>query len=179
MALRQLRNPADAEDALQDGLLSALRHIGDFEGRSQISTWLTKIVINSARMHFRRAHRHETMSFDQPSHEEGLTYADRLVSPSATPEDLCRQNELYGILDRLLLRLPESQRAVFKLRELQGLSTRETAHKLQISQGTVKTQLARARRKLGLWFSQLKGTRLSVREMPKLKAGRKAMATAR
>jgi RNA polymerase sigma-70 factor (ECF subfamily) len=176
MALRQLRNPADAEDALQDALLSALRHIDDFEGRSQVSTWLTKIVINSARMQFRRRHRHETISFDQPSHDEGPSYAERLVSPRATPEELCRESELYSILDRLLMRLPESQRTVFRLRELQGLSTRETAHALSISQGTVKTQLARARAKLSTWFLQLKGTGHLRPKAIKPRSRRRAMA---
>lgn len=178
MALRHLRNPADAEDALQDALLSALRHIDDFEGRSQISTWLTKIVINSARMQFRRRHRHDVVSFDQPPHEEGLSYAERLVSPVANPEQLYRESELYRILDRLLMRLPESQRSVFRLRELHGLSTRETANALRISQGTVKTQLARARGKLSTWFSQLKATGHSGPRVIQFRPRRRSMARA-
>jgi RNA polymerase sigma-70 factor (ECF subfamily) len=172
MALRHLRNPADAEDALQDALLSALRHMGDFQGRSQISTWLTKIVINAARMQFRRHHRHESVSLDQGTHDEGMTYAERLVSGGTSPEEACRQRELYRILDDLLERLPASQRTVFQLRELEGLSTRETAQRLSISQGTVKTQLARARHKLGGWFKQYPG-------VPRPKSGARKTVTRR
>src|SRR5258707_15859736 len=79
MALRYSRTPADAEDALQDAMLSAVRHIGEFEGRSQLSTWLTKIVINAARMQFRRRYRHESVSLDQSPNDEGPTYADSLT----------------------------------------------------------------------------------------------------
>lgn len=154
MALRYSRNPADAEDALQDALLSAVCYIGEFEGRSQLSTWLTKIVINAARMQFRRHHRHETVSIDQSAREEGPTYADSLMDYGPSPEETCKETELRQILGILMKRLPKSQRMVFQLRELDGLSTREAAHKLGLSQGTVKTQLARARSKLGALFTK-------------------------
>jgi RNA polymerase sigma-70 factor (ECF subfamily) len=157
MALRYSRNPADAEDALQDAYLSAIRHIDAFEGRSQLSTWLAKIVINAARMQSRRHSRHESVSLDHRSRDEGTTFAERLVDAGQSPEETCKETEFRRILIRLMKRLPKSQRAAFQVRELEGRSTREAAEILGISQGTVKTQLARARNKLGGLFAEYIG----------------------
>src|ERR1700674_357633 len=85
-ALRQLHNPEDAEDAVQDALLSALKHIPQFEGRSQISTWLTRIVINSARMQLRRRSRETNISLEQTQEDENLVFADQFVDPRPSPE---------------------------------------------------------------------------------------------
>ena len=71
VALRRLRNVEDAEDAVQDALLSAYKHIGQFEGRSQLSTWLTTIVTNVSLMKLRRYSRHETLSLDQNYENDG------------------------------------------------------------------------------------------------------------
>jgi RNA polymerase sigma-70 factor (ECF subfamily) len=157
MARRYSRTPADAEDALQDAMLSAVRHIGEFEGRSQLSTWLTKIVINAARMQFRRRYRHESVSLDQSPNDEGPTYADSLTDDGPSPEENCKDTELQRVLALLMKRLPKSQRIAFQLREVDGLSTREAAQALGVSQGTVKTQLARARGKLGAMLQQYAG----------------------
>src|SRR5438309_9672243 len=78
VALRRLRNVEDAEDAVQDALLSAYKHIGQFEGRSQLSTWLTSIVTNVAGMKLRKHSRHETVSLDQNQENDGATLANAL-----------------------------------------------------------------------------------------------------
>src|ERR1700739_3865276 len=75
VALRRLRDIEDAEDAVQDALLSACKHIGQFEGRSQLSTWLTTIVSNVALMKLRRYSRHEMLSLDQQQENDGVALA--------------------------------------------------------------------------------------------------------
>src|ERR1700676_1405982 len=78
VALRRLRNVEDAEDAVQDALLLAHKHIGQFEGRSQLSTWLTRIVMNTAGMKLRRRSRRETLSLDDTEEEEISRLANAL-----------------------------------------------------------------------------------------------------
>src|SRR2546422_6295006 len=108
-ALRQLRNPEDAEDAFQDALLSAFKHIAQFEGRSQISTWLTRIVLNSAGIQLRRRPRHKILSLDQTYKDENLVLLEQLVDTGPGPEELCEQAELHEIVkDRKSTRLNSS-----------------------------------------------------------------------
>src|SRR5256885_3938337 len=96
-AYRQLGNAADAEDAVQDALLSAYKHLDQFKGQAQMSTWLTTIVINCARMQLRRRPRRIHLSLDEPFGEEQEScLAERLAHSGPTPEDECRQSELIG-----------------------------------------------------------------------------------
>src|SRR6266481_5727137 len=85
-ALRVLGNAEDAEDALQDGLLSAYRNLKRFEGRSQFSTWLTRIVINAALMKRRSAKARPAVSLDETHHEDELPAAERFADDGPTPE---------------------------------------------------------------------------------------------
>src|ERR1700751_4076295 len=85
-ALRVLGNAEDAEDALQDGLLSAYRNLKRFEGRSQFSTWLTRIVINAALMRRRSAKARPAVSLDEPPREDELPAAERFADDGLTPE---------------------------------------------------------------------------------------------
>src|SRR5437660_8070590 len=87
-ALRLLGNPEDAKDALQEGLLSAYRNLRRFEGRSQFSTWLMRIVINAALMRLRSQRSRPAVSIDQPTGETDLTIAEQLADPSPDPEQL-------------------------------------------------------------------------------------------
>src|SRR6266571_5330110 len=89
VALRRLRNVEDAEDAVQDALLSAYKHLGQFEGRSQISTWLTSIVTNTAGMKLRQHSRHEMVSLDQNQENDGVTFANKLKDSRPNPETIC------------------------------------------------------------------------------------------
>src|SRR5438045_7898316 len=92
-ALRVLGNTEDAEDALQDGLLSAYRNLNRFEGRSQFSTWLTRIVINAALMRRRSVNARPAVSLDEPPREDELPAAERFADDGLTPEPVLENTE--------------------------------------------------------------------------------------
>jgi RNA polymerase sigma-70 factor (ECF subfamily) len=146
-ALRYLGNAPDAEDAVQDALLSAYTHLAQFRGQARLSTWLTTIVINSARMQLRRR-RVTYLSLDQEVGEESLALSERLPDSRPDPEDVCSRSEAHGRLLKLSEQLSPTLRRAFQLRDLDGLTTAETAGLLGVPEGTVKAQLARARLKL-------------------------------
>jgi RNA polymerase sigma-70 factor, ECF subfamily len=148
-AYRYLGNEADAEDAVQDALLSAYKHLDQFRGQAQISTWLTAIVSNSALMQLRRRPRHIHISLDEPIAEDReYTLSEQLADRAPNPEEECRSSELSARLRDLLPQLSPPLRKTFQLRELDGLTTSEAARLLGVADGTVKAQLARARAKL-------------------------------
>lgn len=148
-AYRVLGNAAEAEDAVQDALLSACKHFDQFRGESQISTWLTAIVCNSARMRLRSLRRKAHVSLDEPTGEgQKYSFCDLLAGPGRNPEEEYRDSELAGHLREFMTHLSPVLRRTFQLRDVDGLSTRETAEILGIPTGTVKAQLARARKKL-------------------------------
>ncbi|MCU1297548.1 MAG: sigma-24, subfamily [Acidobacteriaceae bacterium] len=148
-AYLQLGNTADAEDAVQDALLSAYKHLDQFKGQAQMSTWLTAIVTNSARMQLRRRPRYKHLSLDEPfGEDQEYCLAEKLTDYAPTPEEECRKSELHSRLMQFLAELSPSLRKVFQLRELDGLSTKEAAQVMGVADGTVKAQLARARAKL-------------------------------
>jgi RNA polymerase sigma-70 factor (ECF subfamily) len=148
-AYQQLGNAADAEDAVQDALLSAYKHLDQFKGQAQMSTWLTAIVTNCARMQLRRRPREPHLSLDERfGAEQEFCLSDQLPANKPSPEDESRNFELHRSLLRFVAQLSPPLRKAFQLRELDGLSTSEAAHVLGIADGTVKAQLARARAKL-------------------------------
>jgi RNA polymerase sigma-70 factor, ECF subfamily len=148
-AYRFLGNTADAEDAVQDALLSAYKHLHEFRGECQLYTWLTAIVSNCARMQLRRRPRYMHVSLDGPVGEElELPLSERLADGRPTPEDEYREAQLKTQLRNLAERLSPTLRRVFQLRDLEGLSIREAADLLNVPAGTVKAQLSRARAKL-------------------------------
>jgi len=148
-AYRMLGNVADAEDAVQDALLSAYTHLDQFRGQSKMSTWLAAIVHNSARMQLRRRLRHVHVSLDEPIGEvEETSISQRLADNRPSPEDQCRDSELGQRLTRFQTQLTPTLRKAFQLRDVDGLSIRETARILGVPNGTVKAQSARARKKL-------------------------------
>jgi RNA polymerase sigma-70 factor (ECF subfamily) len=132
-----LRDDADAEDAVQQAYLNAYRHLDQFEGRAQFSTWLTRIAVYEALARRKRVEGNPTSS------EEGL--GETAASPAPDPERQAYGNELSVLLESALAGLPEGYRSVFMLREVDGLSTAETARHLRISDATVKTRLHRAK----------------------------------
>jgi RNA polymerase sigma-70 factor, ECF subfamily len=148
-AYRHLGNAADAEDAVQDALLSAYKHLDQFKGQSQMSTWLTAIVTNCARMQLRRRPRQTHLPLDEPfGEEQEYSLSERLADRGPSPEDECRKSELHMRLTQFAVQLSPPLRTAFQLRDLDGLSTSEVAHILGVPVGTVKAQLARARAKL-------------------------------
>jgi RNA polymerase sigma-70 factor (ECF subfamily) len=148
-AFRLLGNAADAEDAVQEALLAAHRHIGQFRGQAQMTTWLTTIVRNCALMQLRRRRRQTLLSLDEPI-EESETYCawERLADGRPSPEDECRNSELTARLRRCTALLSPTLRRTFELRVMNGLSVCETAQLLGVPRGTVKAQLARARKSI-------------------------------
>jgi RNA polymerase sigma-70 factor (ECF subfamily) len=146
-AFRYLGNAPDAEDAVQDALLSAYRHLAQFRGQARLSTWLTTIVINSAKMQL-RGRRATLVSLDQKYGEESLALSERLPDSRPDPEEVCSRSEAHSRLLKLSEQLSPTLRTAFQLRDLDGLTTAETARLLGVPEGTVKAQLARARLKL-------------------------------
>ena len=146
-AYRHLGNVADAEDAVQDALLAAYKHLDQFRGQSQMSTWLTTIVRNSALMQLRNRPRQIHLPLDeQTGGDEKSSVWERLADTRPGPEEECRNLELMARVQKCAVRLSPKLRRTFQLRVLMGLSICETARILRLPHGTVKAQLARARK---------------------------------
>ena len=140
-----LREEGEVEDVVQEAYFSAYRHLAEFEGRARFSTWLVRIAINAALD--RRRQRARLVVLD-PAAEERLE-ARRGPSGGGSdgddPERLAARRELAHLLERAIDTLPESFRVVYMLREVEGMSTQETAESLALEVNTVKTRLHRAR----------------------------------
>jgi RNA polymerase sigma-70 factor, ECF subfamily len=147
-ALRVLGNPEDAEEALQEGLLSAYRNLPRFERRSQFSTWLTRIVINAALMRRRSERSRPAVSLDDFASEGELPLAERFADESPNPEQIYAGTELGDRVRKKLAEISPLLRTAFWLREIEGLSAEEAAHVLGVSRNTLKARLWRARQEL-------------------------------
>ena len=148
IALRHLSNLADAEDAVQDALLSALRHVHQFRGQAKMSTWLTTIVINSARMKLRRRLASLQLVLNEIDGQQKFILENIVSDRRPGPEEAYRKREIAETLADATSRLSPALRTTFQLREIDGLSVRETADLLGVPTGTVKARLARARAKI-------------------------------
>jgi RNA polymerase sigma-70 factor, ECF subfamily len=148
-ALRVLGNVEDAEDALQEGLLAAYRNLKRFEGRSQFSTWLTRIVINASLMRRRSMRARPAVSLENFSEEENTIPAEeRFAAADPNPEEIYERSELSNLINANLAELSPVLRDAFVLRESQGLTTSEAARVLGVSENTLKARLWRARQQL-------------------------------
>jgi RNA polymerase sigma-70 factor (ECF subfamily) len=148
LGLKMLGNPQDAEDVLQETFIKAFRHIQDFDGRSAISTWLYRIATNEALMVLRRKHP-EMVSVEAPARDNSEDQEPlQIVDWCCIPEEELMSVEGRAYLDRAVGTLSPSLRLVFLLRDIEGLSTRETAEVLGLSETAVKTRLSRARLRL-------------------------------
>lgn len=148
LAFRWLRNAEEAEDVVQDALLSAFSHIAQFDGRAQMSTWLTAILINAVRMHLRRRARSRTFSFEDASPSGELTIPQWMVDAKPTQEKNLERRELRELVLRVTGRLPRSQRAALELRVWHDLSIQQVASVQGVAVGTVKARLSRGRTEL-------------------------------
>jgi RNA polymerase sigma-70 factor, ECF subfamily len=144
-----LKDRSEAEEAVQDGYLKAFDAIGTFAGRSSLSTWLTRIVVNEALSRRSRAQRRPRL-LNQESVVVLEEYREKLMagSISQSPEKALMRRQIAKMLETTIARLPDTFRPVFVLREIEGLSVEDTAEALQIPEETVKTRLHRARRRL-------------------------------
>ena len=142
-----LKSRAEAEEAVQDGYLKAFAAIDSFAGRSSLSTWLTRIVINEALGRQRAAQRRSRL-LHQQSVAVIEDYREALMANSdmaRSPEADVMRRQMAKLLERAIARLPETFRPVFVLRDVEELSVEETASALQIPEATVRTRYSRAR----------------------------------
>lgn len=139
-----LKDRNEAEDAVQSAYLKAFASIGRFEGRSTLSTWLTRITINEALARSRSLNRRKSML-----ESEGVAFMNDFRRPEDPDESLARE-QVRSLLERAIADLPDMFRTIFVLRDVEGLSVGETSDALDIPAATVKSRLFRARRRLQL-----------------------------
>ena len=148
-AYRYVGDPHDAEDAVQDALLSACKQLDRFEWKAKMTTWLTAIVTNSALTQLRRRPRQPRVSLDERLDEDQeYCILDRLADAKPSPENECIWSELHGRPLRHLTELSPSQLKATQLHSLEGMTTSGAANILGLSKATVKSQISRARSKL-------------------------------
>lgn len=142
-----LKNDSDAEDVLQDAYLDAYRHIGEFRGRSELATWLTRIVINQALMRVRKERRRSSIVPFRSAlmYETDSPEAQVPDQQSESPSASAIRAETRRMLERRIDELPVAFRTVFIMREVEEMSVEETARCLSITPATVRTRLFRAR----------------------------------
>jgi len=141
-------NEEDAQDVVQEAFLKAYRNLQQFQGNSKFYTWLVRIAVNEALMKLRRRRADKTVSIDEDVETEDGSMPREVADWSPNPEQLYGQSELGDILKKTIQGLPPGFRTVFVLRDVEGLSTEETAEMLGLSVPAVKSRLLRARLQL-------------------------------
>ena len=148
LALRMLGDPFEAEDILQETFLKAYKNIGQFQGRSKIGTWLYRIAANEALMRLRK-NQPDIVAIDEPLEmPDGHLITRELKDWCCLPESEFMSGESQDKLDTAITELSPALRSTFVLRDLHGLSTRESAEILDVSESAIKTRLLRARLQL-------------------------------
>ena len=162
LGLKMLNNSEDAEDMLQETYMKALRALPRFEGRSSLTTWLYRIAVNESLMILRKRRPVVPVEDENLDNDEGLAEPVQIVDFSFMPESEMMAGEARQFLDNAVQNLNPGLRAVFLLRDVEGLSIKETAEALNLTEMNVKTRLLRARLKLreelsGYFSERLKG----------------------
>jgi RNA polymerase sigma-70 factor (ECF subfamily) len=145
VALRTMREPEEAADALQDALISAYRAAGSFRGDSAVTTWLHRIVVNACLDRIRRRQVRSTV----PLPEEG-------PGEPADARDRVAERDTAMVIEEALGRLPAEQRAAIVLVDIEGYSVADTAAMLKVAEGTVKSRCARGRARLAVLLGHLR-----------------------
>jgi len=152
VAWRIVRQEQDAEDVTQQTFLSAVEHLAGFREEASFATWLFRIATHAALKVLRKRKGLETISLDEatdPSGDEGaVPHPEFIADWRQSPEQLAQQNETRRLVEEALGRLDEKHRLVFVLRDVEGLSIKETAEALGLSEANVKVRLLRARLQL-------------------------------
>ena len=165
LALKILNDPQDAEDVLQETFLKAYRGLPSFEGRSKLSTWLFRIASNEALMIIRKRRPELILALEQNDTQsaEAEVEESEIVDWCCLPEQELLSGEARQFLDKAIQNLSASLRVVFVLRDIEGLSIRETSEALGISEAAIKIRLLRARLKLREELTEYYGERLAER----------------
>jgi RNA polymerase sigma-70 factor (ECF subfamily) len=142
------QNDEDAEDVLQETFLKAFEHLGDFQGQSKFYTWIVRIAVNESLMRLRKRKSDRTVPLDEPLDTGEDTVVREIAVWEDNPEQKYSREEIAGILDEAVQSLKPAFRTVFVLRDIEELSTEETAEALGISVPAVKSRLLRARLQL-------------------------------
>jgi RNA polymerase sigma-70 factor (ECF subfamily) len=141
-----LKDDAEAEDAVQDGYLDAYRHIADYRGEAQVTTWLTRIVINQALMRLRRHKRERAVvQFPHRGAADALEPREVVDRKAESPATAMLRSEIRTVVESRIDELPAAFRAVFVMRDVEEMTMQETADCLGIPAATVRTRLFRAR----------------------------------
>lgn len=165
LALKMLGDSQDAEDVLQNTFLKAMQSLPSFEGRSSISTWLYRIAVNETLMLIRRQRPEIQIGVNGDDSDDDAYTSNRFVNWCCLPEEELLSSESKTYLDKVVQQLPESLRVVFILRDIEGLSIRETSEALDLTETTVKTRLLRARMQLREKLSTYYGERFGKEKM--------------
>lgn len=148
LAKRITQNDEDAEDVLQESFLKAYQNLDSFQGNSKFYTWLVRISVNEALMKLRKRKTDRTVPLDEPMDTGEETVQREIAVWDGTPEQRYSQEELHGILEDAIDSLKPVYRTVFVLRDVEEMSTEETAEALNLSIPAVKSRLLRARLQL-------------------------------
>ena len=148
LALHVTQNREDAEDVLQETFMKAYEHLDQFQGNSKFYTWIVRIAVNQALMKLRRRKTDKSVSLDETIDTGEDTIVREIAAWDENPEQRFSREELGGILDTAVESLEPPYRSVFVLRDIEELSTEETADALGLSIPAVKSRLLRARLQL-------------------------------
>ncbi len=148
-----LRDDAEAEDVMQDAYVRAYQHLHQFAGRAQFSTWLTRIAVHEALSRLRRRNRNQQLDDTGQDGEISMN----MVETSPDPEQSASRAELSHLLEEALLDLPQPYRTVVMLRDVEGMSTAETAATLDLTEDNVKVRLHRGRAMARGWIVERVG----------------------
>jgi RNA polymerase sigma-70 factor (ECF subfamily) len=161
VALRIVQNAHDAEDVAQTAFLSALEHLPGFREEASFATWLYRIVTHAALKIIRKRKGLDTVSLEAATEAQDdrdtIPHPEFIADWRQSPEELVQRNETRQLLDDALAQLDEKHRLVFVLRDVEGLSVRETADALGLSEANVKVRLLRARLQLRERLTQVLG----------------------
>lgn len=138
----------DAEDVLQEAFLKAYEHLDGFQGNAKFYTWLVRIAVNESLMKLRKRKSDRTVSLDEPTENGDEPMVREIAVWDGNPEQQYSSDELRAILDKAIANLKPAFRTVFLLRDVEELSTEETAAALDLSVPAVKSRLLRARLEL-------------------------------
>jgi RNA polymerase sigma-70 factor (ECF subfamily) len=161
LALRMLRHEQDAEDVTQQTFLSALESLAGFRGDASFATWLLRIATHAALKIIRKRKGLDTVSLEEATEEtdgyDSIPHPEYIADWRQSPEELVQKHETQRLLEDALAKLDEKHRMVFLLRDVEGLSVKEAAEALGLSEANTKVRLLRARLQLREHLTQTLG----------------------